>query len=176
MAGPTIYGRLRTRDFWEAFIYSRRNIFLFSFWSLTWDGNPGLTSNKSTHYQLNYGDLKNISTFIHNWSLKSFNQNYDLAPHTAYVVCVNFIRDLQFNVDSERQLFEKLFRDNFLYSRRNIFLLTFWCLIWDAKPGLSSNKPTHYQLDYGDFKKFSTQSKLGIFALLRELATNQILN
>ena len=32
----------------------------------------------------------------------------DLVSHTAYVVCVNFIqkgRDLQFKVDSERQIF-----------------------------------------------------------------------
>ena len=36
----------------------------------------------------------------------------DLVSHTTYVVCVNFIdkwRDLQFKVDSERQIFEKLF-------------------------------------------------------------------
>ena len=36
----------------------------------------------------------------------------DLASHTTYVVCVNFIHnwwDLQFKVDSERQIFEKLF-------------------------------------------------------------------
>ena len=32
----------------------------------------------------------------------------DLVSHTTYVVCVNFIhkwRDLQFKVDSERQIF-----------------------------------------------------------------------
>ena len=43
-----------------------------------------------------------------------------LVSHTTYVVCVNFIhewRDLQFKVDSERQIFEKLFHGNFIYSQ-----------------------------------------------------------
>ena len=43
----------------------------------------------------------------------------DLVSHTTYVVCVNFIRkkrDLQFKVDSERQIFEQL-RGNFIYSQ-----------------------------------------------------------
>ena len=38
--------------------------------------------------------------------------HYNLASHTTYIVYVNFIhewRDLQFKVDSERQIFEKLF-------------------------------------------------------------------
>ena len=50
--------------------------------------------------------------YIHNWSLQSLSQDYSLASHTTYVVCIHFIpewRDLQFNVDSERQIFEKLF-------------------------------------------------------------------
>ena len=40
----------------------------------------------------------------------------DLVSHSAYVVCVNFIhkwRDLQFNVDSERQIFWETFHGNF---------------------------------------------------------------
>ena len=47
----------------------------------------------------------------HNWPLQPFSQNYVLASHTTHVVCVNFIRqwrDVQFNVVSERQVFEKL--------------------------------------------------------------------
>ena len=53
-----------------------------------------------------------VYTYIHNWPLQPFSQDYGLASHTTHVVCVNFIRqrrDLQFNVDSERQFFEKLF-------------------------------------------------------------------
>ena len=48
--------------------------------------------------------LSHSLTYIHNWSLKPFSQDYDLASHTTYVVCVNFIhkwRDIQFKVDSE---------------------------------------------------------------------------
>ena len=50
--------------------------------------------------------------------IQPFSQDYSLASHTTYVLCVNFIRmwwDLEFNVDSERQIFEKLFQ-GFLFS------------------------------------------------------------
>ena len=69
-------------------------------------------------------------------------------------------RDLQFKVDSERQIFfEKLFMAILLTlrvfarnllsgnRRRNTFRISFWCLAWDSNPGFSSNKPTHYLLD-----------------------------
>ena len=36
----------------------RRNIFIFSFWCLTWDLNSGITSNKPRHNLLHYGDLR----------------------------------------------------------------------------------------------------------------------
>ena len=31
-----------------------------------------------------------IHAYIHNCSLQSFSQDYDLAAHSTYVVCVNF--------------------------------------------------------------------------------------
>ena len=37
--------------------------------------------------------------YIHNWSLQPFSQHYDLASHTIYVVCINFIH----YSDSERR-------------------------------------------------------------------------
>ena len=62
------------------------------------------------------------------------------------------------------RFFAKLFHGNFIYSqnfcqnsaerrnrRRNTFRISFWCLAWDSNPGFSSNKPTHYLLDHGDF-------------------------
>ena len=58
-----------------------------------------LTSNRLLHFLLD-----NI--------LHTFSQDYNLASHTSYVACFNFIhkwRDLQSEVDSERQIFEKLF-------------------------------------------------------------------
>ena len=36
--------------------------------------------------------------------------------------------------------------------RRNTFRISFRCPAWDSNPGFSSNKPTHYLLDQGDFK------------------------
>ena len=57
---------------------------------------------------------------MHNCSLQPFSQDYDLVSHTTYVVCANFIhewRDLQFKVHSERQIFEKPFHGNFIYSQ-----------------------------------------------------------
>ena len=49
-------------------------------------------------------------TYIHNWPLQPFSQDYGLASGITHVVCFNFIykwRNLQFTVDSERQIFEK---------------------------------------------------------------------
>ena len=104
------------------------------------------------------------SIYIHNWPLQPFYQDYDLASHTTYVECVNFIykwRDLKFKVDSELQIFWETFHGNFyLFSEflpeilwedvaEEIF--SFWCLTWGLNPGFTSNKQTHYLLDYGDF-------------------------
>ena len=36
-------------------------------------------------------DHNNIHTYIHNWSLQAYSPDYDLASHTSYVVCVNFL-------------------------------------------------------------------------------------
>ena len=49
-----------------------------------------------------------MHTYIYNWSLQPVSQDYDLASHTTYVACFHFIhewQDLQFKVDSERQIF-----------------------------------------------------------------------
>ena len=51
-------------------------------------------------------------TYIPIWLLQPFSQDYNLASHTTYVVCVNFINEwryLQFKVDSERQIFLRIF-------------------------------------------------------------------
>ena len=105
--------------------------------------------------------------YIHNWSLQPFSQDCGLASHATYVVCFNFIhewQDLQFNVDSEQQIFEKLFMailftfPEFLpeicwkeIAEKNTFRISFWCLAWSSNPVFLSNKPTHYLLDHGDF-------------------------
>ena len=35
--------------------------------------------------------------------------------------------------------------------RKYFFHISFWCLTWDTNPGFTSNKPTHYLLDCGDY-------------------------
>ena len=102
--------------------------------------------------------LKDIHTYIighYNPSVRII----DLVSHTTYVVC--FLWSLK-STPNDR-FFEKLFiailftlrafarnlmRGN---RQRNTFCISFWCLAWNLNPGFSSNKPTHYLLDYGDF-------------------------
>ena len=126
----------------------------------------------SLYYMVRKGTY--IHTNIHNWPLQPFSQDYGLASHTTFVVCVNFIRewrDLQFNVDSERQIFEKLFRGRFIYSQsfcqksaaeRKSPKKYFSYFVFDNWPGIrnqafASNKPTHYLLDHDD-NKLETRS------------------
>ena len=83
-------------------------------------------------------------------------------------MCVNFIlewRDLQFNFDSERQIFEKIFHGRFIYTQsfcqksaeRKSPKKYFSYFILDDWPGIrtqviSSNKPSHYTLhDTGNY-------------------------
>ena len=107
---------------------------------------------------------------MHTYIIGHYNPSVriiDLVSHTTYIVCVNFIHkwwDLQFKVDFERQIFWETFHCNFIYSqsfcqksaerkspKKYFFRISFWCLVWDLNPGFSSNKPTHYILDHGDF-------------------------
>ena len=47
-------------------------------------------------------------TYIHNWLIQPFSQDFGPASHSTHVVRDNFIcewRDLQFNDASERQIF-----------------------------------------------------------------------
>ena len=103
-----------------------------------------LLSNRSV-LQFFIGWLAHIHTYIHNWALQPFSQDYGLASNTTHIVCVNFMRewrDLQFNVDSELQIFEKLFHGNFIYSqsfyqksaeRKSLIVSTTLFLFWWRK-------------------------------------------
>ena len=54
-------------------------------------------------------------------------------------------------------------RQRYIFS----FHISFLCLTWDTKPGHTSNKPTHYQLDYGDLISGNTiHSTFSIFSPL----------
>ena len=102
-----------------------------------------------------------IQTYIHNCSLQPFSQDYGQASHTTHDVCVNFIRkwrDLQFNIDFERQIFLRNFlMTGFIYfqnfwqkcaerksPKKYFFIFGFWCLPWDTNLDFMSTKPTHY--------------------------------
>ena len=88
-----------------------------------------------------------------------------IAQHITYFMRVNFKydwRNLQFKIDFDRQIFEKLLNGNFIYSygfwpeicweelAEEIFLhiLFYWrCLSFNRD--LMYNKPAHYSLPYG---------------------------
>ena len=82
--------------------------------------NLHLNNNKFFHahsFFANRNDNLNLHTYIHNWLLQPFSQAFGLAFHITHVVCVNFIRDwrnVRFNVDSGRQILEKLFSWQFI--------------------------------------------------------------
>ena len=68
-------------------------------------------ASKNFKSHLNFLRNTYIHTYIHTYIIDHYNPSVriiDLVSHTNYVVCVNFIykwRDLQFKVDSERQIF-----------------------------------------------------------------------
>ena len=99
---------------------------------------------------------------IHTYIIGHYNLSVriiDLVSHIIYVLCVNSERQIFFFMASLFTL--RVFARNLLrgYSRRNTFRVSFWCLAWDSNPGFSSNKPTHYLLDHGDFTNNSTSWK-----------------
>ena len=57
---------------------------------------------------------------------------------------------------------------------RNTFRISFWCLAWDLNPGFSSNKPTHYLLDHGDFRVFTDSLQLRTIRNLQQTDTTTI--
>ena len=86
-----------------------------------------------------------------------------LQRDLTYVVC-----KLQFKVDSEQLMFEnpfmailftfRVFAGNLPSGNHHITnIFSFWYLTWGLKPGLTSNKPIHYLLDYDVFKDFGRE-------------------
>ena len=79
-----------------------------------------LPKSESVIYLVNARVKRAIKHNCHNWPLQSFNQDCNLASYTTHVVCVHFIHEwwgLHFKVDSESQIFEKLFHGNFIFSQ-----------------------------------------------------------
>ena len=88
--------------------------------------NSGHTANKPTYYLLDCCDfiiMKLYEYESHTYIIVHYNPSVriiDLVSHTTYVVYVSFIdkwRDLQFEVDSEWQIFWETFHANFIYSQ-----------------------------------------------------------
>ena len=91
-----------------------------------------------------------------------------------WYVLILYISDGNYNLMStlNERFFEKLFMAilftlrafvrNLLRGnrRRNTFRILFWCLAWGSTPGLTSNKPTHYLLDHGDFNTHITYTHI----------------
>ena len=98
--------------------------------------------------------------------LQHFSKDYVLASYTTQIMCNNFIceqRNLQFNIDSERQIFAKFFHGRFIlhlvrnllrgnHQRNIIFHILFWYLTCNTILGFTSCKTTHYLIDSGDFQ------------------------
>ena len=108
--------------------------------------------------------LVSLHTSITDCSLQPFSQDYGITSHNTHVVYVSFLYvsdgALQFDVDSEQQIFEKLSHAKFIYclsfcqksTERKSPKKTIYFFIWDTNFGFMSNKPTHYLLHYDDFK------------------------
>ena len=100
---------------------------------------------------------------LHIWSLQLISQDYNIALHTTYIRCANFIhvqRYLQFKVDSKLHiLWETLFVAILVTHRvfaRTLLIFSLipfcWsCVPWYLSCGLTTNMPTHHLLDYEDF-------------------------
>ena len=79
-------------------------------------------------------------------------------------MCINFIHKWRLKSTPSDRFFEKLFHGSFntltVFAtnlrrgnrrKNNFFLYFVWCLAWGSNPGFTSNKPTHYLVDCGDF-------------------------
>ena len=116
-----------------------------------------------------------IHTYIHNWPLQSFSQDYSLASHSTHIRCVNFINKrwvLQFYVAAERQIFEKLFHVSFCQksaekkSPKKYFYFKFH---FDALPGIRTGAlPLISQHTTHQTTLTSTHAFIFILILLRK--------
>ena len=106
-------------------------------------------------------------TILHNWSLQNFSQDYNqhLTPLMLCTLILNMSGGTYSLKSISNDRFLKSFSWHFLFTlrvfarnmprrnrQRNTFCILFWCLAWGSNPGFTSNKPTHYVLDYGDFR------------------------
>ena len=99
---------------------------------------------------------------MHTGALQPQSPHYNLAAHTNYVVCVNFMHGTYSLKSTPKNRFWEAIHGNFILitlrvcarnllqgSRwRNIFRFSFWYLTWGLNSAFTSNKPTHNLLNY----------------------------
>ena len=112
------------------------------------------------------------SKYIHNWSLQSFSQAYNLVFNTIHVLCVSFYLRKVWPIVLSQPRTTNFIHDIFIYmtflftdfwnplrkSRWKKILRISFCwryLTWNLNQRLTSHKPTHYILHNSDFKFFS---------------------
>ena len=139
------------------FVFSNFMCYVFSIFAHTFEKMDQRNSIKFMYkMKLNVQALH-----THTYIIGHYNPSariIDLVSNNTYVVCVNFIqyrRDLQFKVDSERQTFWETFYGSFnllsgflleicweQIAEEILFVCRFWCLAWDLNAGFTSNKTT----------------------------------
>ena len=85
----------------------------YNYWVQYMSINNCLNLKQFFHLIINLPDGQNMK-------MKSLAFNFYIHTYTIHVVCVNFVREwwnLQFNVDSERQIFETFFHGSLFYSQ-----------------------------------------------------------
>ena len=55
-----------------------------------------------------------------------------------------------------------------------LFVFRFWCLAWGSNLGFSSNNPTHYLLDHGDFNIYTLLNNWKVLMLHYDLGPENI--
>ena len=112
-------------------------------------------------------------TYMFNWlRFQPFSQDYWPSFSMLFYTCVMGPTVLKSTLND--RFFEKLsmailftliaFARNLLRGNRRKKIFLFFILMSDlgSNPGFMSNEPTHYPLDYGDFKSWSLNLKICI--------------
>ena len=112
----------------------RRNIFIFSYWCLSWDLNLGLMSTLRRQIKVKWSKTP-INLYIHN-IIVHYNTSLriiDLVSHPTYVVCVNFFLYISGSTCSLKSTPEDRFFEQ-------LFMVILFTLCWEGK---SSKKYFH---------------------------------
>ena len=87
-------------------------------------------------------------TYMHNWWLQPFSQDYDLGSHITYVVCVVLYAWVSGSIVYNEKFFITIILFTLRVFARNL-PKKYFNMVYEHF-FLTSNKSTHYQLYYGD--------------------------